>query len=60
MPNTLYIMVIVDCEHSPFHSGKLHSSVIASDNLSHTKETLVAYIDKVLEDLPPTIKAVSI
>ena len=43
-----------------YHTGKEHSKVIVSDNLSHTKETLVAYVDKLLEDLPPAIQVVSV
>ncbi len=43
-----------------YHTGKQHSSVIVSDNLSHTKETLLAYIDRLLEDLPPPVQVVSI
>ena len=43
-----------------WHSGEIHSSVIASDNLAHTKETLVAYIDKLMEDLPSTVKVLSL
>ena len=42
------------------HSGKLHSKVVASDNLTHSKETLVAYVSRLLDDIPATVKSVSI
>ena len=35
--------------------GKLHSKVIASDNLDHGKETVVAYLDYLLDTLPATV-----
>ena len=37
----------------------VHSRVITSDNLIHFKDTLVSYIDSLLDDLPRTIKIVS-
>jgi len=40
------------------HSGKLHSKVV--DNPTHSKETLVAYVSRLLEDIPATVKSVSI
>jgi hypothetical protein len=40
--------------------GKLHSKVLASDNLDHGKDTVVAYIDYLLDTLPTTVKTVSI
>jgi hypothetical protein len=36
--------------------GKLHSKVLASDNLDHGKDTVVAYIDYLLDTLPTTVK----
>jgi len=35
-----------------WHSGKLYSKVVASDNLTHSKETLVAYVNRLLEADP--------
>jgi len=43
-----------------WHSGELHSMVIASDNLTHAKETLVAYISRILDELPSTVTTVSL
>lgn len=43
-----------------WHSGSLCSQVIASDDLVHSKDTIVAYIDKVLDGLPKTVMIVSI
>ena len=43
-----------------WHSGELHSKVVASDNLTHSKETLVAYVSRLLDDIPATVKSVSI
>jgi len=31
-----------------WYGGSIHSEVIASDNITHTKDTVVAYIDKLL------------
>ena len=42
------------------HSGRIHSKVTASDHLVHSKEILLAFIDSILEDLPPVITTVSI
>ena len=38
----------------------LHSKVIVSDNLNHSKETVVAYVDMILETIPASVKSVSI
>ena len=43
-----------------WHSGSLKSYVFASDNLSHSKDTVVAYVDFVLDQLPDIVKTVSI
>ena len=43
-----------------WHTGEIHSSCFVSDNLTHSKETLVAYIDRALEDLPSSVKIVSL
>ena len=40
--------------------GKLHPTVIASDDLNHGKETVVSYIDHLLDTLPATVKCISI
>ena len=40
--------------------GKLHPKVIASDNLNHSKETVLAYMDFLLENIPSTVETVSI
>ena len=40
--------------------GKLHSKVIASDNLDHGKDTVVAYVDCLLKTFPKTVKTVSV
>ena len=39
--------------------GKLHPTVIASDDLNHGKETVVS-IDHLLDTLPATVKCISI
>ena len=43
-----------------WHSRTLHSKVIASDNLNHFKETVLAYVDMILETIPASVKLVSI
>ena len=43
-----------------WYSGIIHSGVIVSDNLTHSKETVVAYIDKLLEDIPQEVEEVHI
>ncbi len=43
-----------------WYCGTIHSQVIVSDNLVHTKETLIAYVDRLLDDLPENVKSVSI
>ena len=43
-----------------WHAGMLHSIVIASDNLAHSKDTIIAYIDVLLEMIPNSVNTVSI
>ena len=43
-----------------WHSGNINSTVLVSDNLVHSKDTILAYLDKLLEDIPETIKTASI
>ena len=43
-----------------WHSETLHSQVIASDNFAHYKETVIAYLDLILQSKPATLKALSI
>lgn len=43
-----------------YHSEKVHTSVIVSDNLQHSKEVLVAYVDMILDDPPQTVRTVSL
>ena len=40
--------------------GELHPKVIASNNLDHGKDTIIAYIDHLLDSLPATVKTISI
>lgn len=42
-----------------FHQ-KQHACVIASDSLQHNKDTVVAYIDKLLQEIPKDVKEVRI
>ena len=41
-------------------NGKQHSKVIASDNLDHGKDAVVAYVDYLLDTLPASVKTVSV
>lgn len=43
-----------------WHSGELHPIVLVSDNLVHAKETVVAYMSQVLEQVPESVTEVSI
>jgi len=43
-----------------WYDGRIHSQVTASNNITHSKETVVAYIDKLLDDLPIIVKLVLI
>ncbi|XP_033122920.1 uncharacterized protein LOC117121731 [Anneissia japonica] len=43
-----------------WHSGSLHSHVVASDNLTHSKDTIGAYMDFLLDGLPKNVVSVSV
>lgn len=43
-----------------FHQSNTHSKIFVSNNLSHTKETIVPYLYKLLLQLPPTVTIVKI
>ena len=43
-----------------WYEGTLHPIVLTSDNLTHSKGAMVAYIDRLLEEIPETVKKVSI
>ena len=43
-----------------WHSGTFRPCVIASDNLVHSKDTLLAYVDRLLDALPTAVKHVSV
>lgn len=43
-----------------WHSGMLHSYVIVSDNLTHSKDTIIAYLDRLFDEIPAEITEVSI
>ena len=43
-----------------WYNGELHSKVITSDNLTHSKDTVIAYVDTLLEDIPSQYNEVSI
>ena len=43
-----------------WHTGMLHSIVIGSDNLVHSEDSVVAYIDMLLEMIPDSVTTVSI
>jgi hypothetical protein len=40
--------------------GELHPKVVASDNLDHGKDTVIAYIDHLLDALPDVVETISI
>ena len=42
-----------------FHA-KLHPTVLVSDNLDHSKETIIHYMDIIFEMLPDSVQTVSI
>ena len=42
-----------------WHTSMLHSIVIASDNLALSKDTIIAYLDMLLEMIPNSVKTVS-
>lgn len=41
-----------------WHKGLMQSHVVASDNLTHSKETIMAYMDTLLDHLPHGVKLV--
>lgn len=45
---------------SLWYSGKQHPIVIVSDNLDHSKNTIIPYIDKILKEIPNSIEEVKI
>ncbi|KAG1668796.1 Dipeptidyl peptidase 8 [Nymphon striatum] len=43
-----------------WYLGSLHSLVLVSDNITHSKDTVIPYIDRLLEELPKTVRKVSL
>ncbi|KAJ8033178.1 39S ribosomal protein L13, mitochondrial [Holothuria leucospilota] len=43
-----------------WHSGSLHSHILVSDNLTHSKDTITAYMDVLLGYLPDSVSSISI
>jgi hypothetical protein len=43
-----------------WHSGNLNSQVFASDHLVHAKETVIAYMETVIDKLPTCVKQLSV
>lgn len=43
-----------------YHHGIFQSKVFVSDNLVHTKETIIPYLYKLLTDMPNTVKTLKI
>lgn len=43
-----------------WHTGVLHSIVIASDNIVHSKDTIIAYLDMLLEMIPNSVTSLLI
>ncbi|KAJ4428489.1 hypothetical protein ANN_24526 [Periplaneta americana] len=43
-----------------WYSGEHHPMVTVSDNLDHTKHTVVAYMDRLLEEIPTEVNEVSV
>lgn len=43
-----------------WHSGSLHSHILVSDNLMHSKDTITAYMDVLLGYLPDSVSSISI
>ena len=41
-------------------TDSLRPIVLASDNLNHSKETIIAYVDRLLSELPSSVKQVSV
>ena len=45
---------------SLWYSGSSQSRVVASDNLTHSKDTILAYMDVLLEELPNSVTFLSV
>nr|XP_023691643.1 uncharacterized protein LOC111856150 [Paramormyrops kingsleyae] len=43
-----------------WYDGSLHPFVLASDNLTHSKDTIVAYMDCILSQLPDHVQKLSV
>lgn len=43
-----------------YHNEEFRSKVYVSDNLTHTKETIIPYLYKLLTDMPKTVKILKI
>ena len=43
-----------------WHNGNLNTLVLASDNLDHSKETVVAYMDVILDQIPEHVQDISV
>lgn len=43
-----------------YHSGTIHPIVKASDKLNHSKNTIILYVDKILDEIPKEIESVTI
>lgn len=43
-----------------YHNGHIHSNVFVSDNLTHTKETIIPYLFKLLTNMPNSVKYLKI
>ena len=45
---------------STWYNGQHHPTVIVSDDLDHTKRSVIEYLDKIFEDFPEKINLVKI
>lgn len=43
-----------------YHNNEIHSKVFVSDNTTHTKETIIPFMYKLLTDLPKTVKVLKV
>lgn len=43
-----------------YHSGTIHPIVKASDELNHSKNTIILHVDKILNEIPKEIESVNI
>lgn len=43
-----------------YHSGIIHPIVIASDDLTHSKDTVIPYVDRILEEVPKEIEVLHV